>query len=135
MSLARALSAASSGQPDWRADSVLASGDRQAFANGDAVLQLSVPYFFTRAGYERAYLPGLQTVAADLQKDLWVMGSDAGKEAIQSQVMQVKPGVAALYAREYIQAWEDVVKNLKPANYFASTAALGAFTRSPSPRV
>ena len=96
--------AAAADQPDWRADSVLASGDRQAFMNGEAVLDASVPYFFTRAGFERAYQPGLQTVASDLEKDLWVMGQDADKAAIRGQIAQVKPGVAALYAKEYIAA-------------------------------
>lgn len=125
--------AAASDQADWRADSVMASGDRQAFLNGDAVLDSSVPYFFTRAGFERAYQPGLQTVASDLEKDLWVMGQDADKAAIRGQISQVKPGVAALYAKEYIAAWDGVVQGLKPADYFTNPAALGAFTRAPSP--
>lgn len=125
--------AAASGEADWRADGLLAAGDRQAFANGDAVMQLAVPYFFTREGFEKAYQLGLQTVQADLEKDLWVMGPDADKAAIRSQVAAVKPGVAALYAQEYIVAWDNVVKALQPGDYFTNTAALGAFTRSPSP--
>ncbi len=125
--------AAATDEADWRADSVLASGDRQAFLNGDAVMQLTVPYFFTSKGFERAYQPGLQTVAADLEKDLWVMGGDADKAAIRGQIAQVKPGVAALYAKEYIAAWDSVVQSLKPADYFTNPAALGAFTRAPSP--
>ncbi len=125
--------AAAAGEPDWRASDVLAGGDRQAFTNGDAVMQLSMPYFFTKKGFDRAYRIGLQTVQADLEKDLWVMGADADKTAIRSQVSQVKPGVAALYAREYIAAWDGVVQALKPADYFRDPAALGAFTRTPSP--
>ncbi|HWU78525.1 MAG TPA: type VI secretion system membrane subunit TssM, partial [Caulobacter sp.] len=125
--------AAASDQADWRADTVLASGDRQAFLNGEAVLQSTVPYFFTRAGFERAYQTGLQTVASDLEKDLWVMGDDANKTAIRSQIAQVRPGVAALYAKEYIAAWDGVVQGLKPADYFSNPSALGAFTRTPSP--
>ena len=46
---------ANAGQP-WQAATVLGSGDGQAFANGDAVLKLQVPYFFTREGYEKSYL-------------------------------------------------------------------------------
>jgi type VI secretion system protein ImpL len=125
--------AAAAGEPDWRADAVLAGGDRKAFANGDAVMQLQVPYFFTRHGFERAYQPGLQQVQADLEKDLWVMGADADKASIRSQVAGVKTGVAALYAREYIGAWDGVAKALQPADYFTNPSALGAFTRTPSP--
>ncbi len=47
---------ASAGAP-WLASRVLSSGDAQAFANGAAVLELQVPYFFTRAGFEKNYQP------------------------------------------------------------------------------
>ena len=123
---------ATAGQP-WEAATVLGSGDAQAFANGDAVLKLQVPYFFTREGYEKSYLPGLQTVAEDMKKQLWVLGSDADTTAIRSQVESVRPGVAAAYARDYVAAWEGVVKALQPADYFHNPIALGAFTRTPSP--
>jgi type VI secretion system protein ImpL len=125
--------AAAAGEPDWRASASLASGDRQAFANGDAVMQLRVPYFFTRRGFERAYQLGLQTAPQDLERDLWVMGPDADKTTIRSQVAGVRAGVAALYANEFISAWDEVVGSLRPADYFANPAALGAFTHTPSP--
>ncbi|MFL5297556.1 MAG: type VI secretion system membrane subunit TssM [Phenylobacterium sp.] len=121
------------GEADWRADQALVGGDRQAFLNGDAVMQLAVPYFFTRRGFERAYQIGLQTVQLDLEKDLWVMGPDADKASIRAQVGQVKPQVAKHYADDYIAAWDAVVKALQPADYFRNPAALGAFTRQPSP--
>ena len=123
---------AAEGAP-WRAGVVLASGDAKAFATGDAVLQLSVPYFFTKEGYQRSYLLGLQTVELDLQKDAWVLGADAATGALQTQMRDVKSGVAANYARDYIAAWEGVVKALQPADYFHDAAAFGAFTRIPSP--
>ena len=112
---------------------MLGSGDAQAFANGDAVLKLQVPYFFTRDGYEKSYLVGLGTVAEDLKKQLWVLGSDADTTAIQSQVEGVRPGVAGHYASDYVAAWQGVVKAMQPADYFHNPIALGAFTRTPSP--
>ena len=123
---------ANAGQP-WQSSTVLGSGDAQAFADGDAVLKLQVPYFFTRDGYEKSYLVGLGTVADDLKKQLWVLGPDADTTAIQTQVEGVRPGVAASYARDYIAAWEAVVKAMQPADYFHNAMALGAFTRIPSP--
>ncbi|HEY5288984.1 MAG TPA: ImcF-related family protein, partial [Caulobacteraceae bacterium] len=117
----------------WTAGEILASGDGKAFANGDAVLHLSVPYFFTHDGYQRAYLLGLQTVEDDLRKDAWVLGADVATTAVQSQMRDVRSGVASNYARDYIAAWEGVVKALQPADYFHDPAAFGAFTRTPSP--
>lgn len=125
--------AAAMARPDWRADAVLASGDRQAFRNGDAVLGAVIPWFFTRAGYVKAYRPGLRNVQAELDRDLWVLGPDAAKRSIQGQLPAMRGAVAASYARDYIAAWDGMLATLQPANYFGSNAALGAITRKPSP--
>ena len=125
--------AGASGGAAWSTATVLSSADGQAFANGPQVLALSVPYFFTRAGYEKAYQPGLLTVQHDLEADLWVLGADANTEAIRQQIGGVRPGVAGLYAKEYIAAWEAVVTAMKPAAYFSDLAAYGTFTKTPSP--
>jgi type VI secretion system protein ImpL len=117
----------------WRASDVLASGDGRAFAAGDAILRLSVPYFFTKEGYRKAYLLGLQTVQADLAADAWVLGPDAATVAVRSQMSDLGPGVAADYAKDYIAAWEGLVSALKPADYFHDPVAFGVFTRTPSP--
>lgn len=117
----------------WAASAAIGSGDAQAFANGEEVLQLTVPYFYTRQGYEKAYQAGLLTVAEDLKKDLWVLGSDQDTAGVQAQMGQVRSSVAALYARDYIAAWEKVSSTPKPANYFSDPAARGAFTKTPSP--
>src|SRR5690606_29829821 len=43
--------AAASGEPGWTAANVLAPGHARAFAGGEQVLALQVPYFFTREGF------------------------------------------------------------------------------------
>lgn len=125
--------AASNGGESWQVATVLAAGDAQAFANGDEVMALAVPYFYTRTGFEKSYQLGLATVQADLKKDLWIMGGDADKSGIQAQMGGIRPGVAALYARDYIEAWDKLVAALRPASYFSDQAAFGAFTKTPSP--
>jgi type VI secretion system protein ImpL len=122
----------SDGAP-WVASGALAAGDAQAFANGEEVLGLTVPYFFTRAGFEKSYQIGLASVQQDLKRDLWIMGGDASTAGMQVQMGSIRPGVAALYARDYIDQWERVIAALKPADYFGDQAAFGAFTKTPSP--
>ena len=128
----RQKAAAGGGSP-WVSSTVLASGDAQAFANGPEVLALSVPYFYTRTGFEKSYQLGLASVQDDLKRDMWIMGGDASTGGMQAQMASIRPGVAALYSRDYIAAWEKVVAALKPADYFSDQAAFGAFTKSPSP--
>lgn len=125
--------AAASGQAGWRADAVLSSGYSRAFADGDAVLNMTVPYFFTAKGFEQAYQLGLQNVQGELEKDLWVLGDEQGRESIRAQMQAIRPGVSGLYARDYIKAWEGVIAALRPADYFNDQAAFGAATGSPSP--
>lgn len=125
--------AATSGAEPWRAASVLGAGDAQAFANGEQVLGLTVPYFYTRAGFEKAYQVGLVEVPNELKKDIWVLGGDADTGGIQAQMSSIRPGIAALYAKDYIAAWDGVIKAMQPADYFQNPAAFGAFTKTPSP--
>ncbi len=68
----------------------------------------------------------------DLKKDLWVLGG-AEEAGVGQELSNVRPGVAGLYAKDYIAAWEGVVAAMKPAAYFSDTAAFGALTKSPSP--
>ncbi|WP_034161122.1 type VI secretion system membrane subunit TssM [Sphingomonas sp. ERG5] len=123
--------AASAGAP-WEAANILSQGDVLAFAAPDQVLSARIPYFFTRAGYEKAYLPGLVTVQQDLKRDLWVVGG-ADEAGVGAELSNVRPGVTGLYAKDYIAAWEGLIALMRPGAYFSDPAAFGAFTKSPSP--
>lgn len=125
--------ALAAGGAPWRAGDHLSAGDALAFSNGPEVLLAEVPYFYTKGGYEKAYLLGLATVAQDLEKDLWVLGEAANMEGTRMELGQVRGGVATRYAQEYKAAWEKVATLPRAANYFADQAAFGSFTRSPSP--
>ncbi len=125
--------AANAGHMPWRADRVLAAGDERAFANGDAVKGLTVPWFFTAKGYSDGYRAGLRTVSKELSRDLWVLGEDAAKLGIRQQLGGIQNEVATLYANEYVKAWDQVVDTLQPGPYFSDPGAFGTFTRNPSP--
>ena len=119
--------------PAWEVANILTQGDALAFVNPDQVMAAQIPYFFTRAGFEKSYTLGLATVQEDLKKDMWVLGGDANTEGMRSEMQNVRPGIAGLYAKDYIAAWEGVIKVMQPASYFNDPAAFGAFTKSPSP--
>lgn len=123
--------AASAGVP-WEAANILSQGDVLAFAAPDQVASYQIPYFFTRAGYEKTYLPGLATVQQDLKRDLWVLGG-ADEGGVGDELANVRPGVAGLYAKDYIAAWDGLIAAMKPGAYFQDPAAFGALTKSPSP--
>ncbi|MFS0738576.1 type VI secretion system membrane subunit TssM [Sphingomonas sp. 1P06PA] len=121
------------GGDDWQAGTAIGSGQAQAFANPDQVLSLTVPFLFTQKGFNTAYQAGLGTVQNDLKADLWVLGGDANTTGVREQISGVRGGVANLYARDYIAAWEGVIATAKPADYFNNAPARAAFTAAPSP--
>lgn len=117
--------------PAWIMSNILTPGDARAFAQPDAVMNASVPYFYRREGFEKFYTIALATVQRDIENDAWVLGSNAA--SVREDIGNIRPGVAGLYARDYIDAWEKVIALLQPADYFNDQVAFGAFTRAPSP--
>ncbi|MGJ3627077.1 ImcF-related family protein [Sphingomonas sp. MMS24-JH45] len=87
------------GEP-WEAADVLSAGDAQAFADPDKIADARVPFFFTRAGYDRAEMLGLAKVQEDLRRDLWVLGTDPKQSGLKLEMGNVRPGVAARYAQD-----------------------------------
>lgn len=118
---------------DFFVGNVISQGDAVAFLNPDQVREMRVPYFFTRAGFEKVYTVGLATVQRNVEKDMWVFGEDAANAGLQQEMGNVRPGVAGAYARDYIAAWEGVIAALQPADYFSDQSAFGAMTKAPSP--
>ena len=125
-------SAALSG-PDWDATRMVSPGDAVAFADGGAVLQLRVPFFFTRDGYTRGYRAALVSIPDQLRRDAWVLGGDGAGASAAGQLGEIRPVIAQHYAADYTAAWDKVVAAVKPGALFADQAALGAFTKMPSP--
>ncbi len=125
--------ALSSGGASWVAANVMPPGDAQAFAGGEKLREIQIPFFYTRKGFEALYLVGLASAQQDLKKELWVMGGDANTVGVQEQLGSIRPGIANLYAQEYIASWNNVISAMQPAAYFSDPAAFGAFTKAPSP--
>lgn len=116
---------------DWY--SPLQPGEAAAFANPDEVMALTVPAFFTPAGFTKSYSARLLTIQQDLESELWVMGEDQQRSTIRQELGSLKPAIAAAYASDYIDHWQGVIDALQPADYFNDPQAFRAFTRSLSP--
>lgn len=125
--------AAASGQNNWSPGSVITEGHSRAFRDGPALIAYSIPYFYTKEGFEKSYQIGLQTVQVNLQKDAWVLGGDQNINSVREQMQAIRQSVATLYAQDYIKAWDGMLALTAPANYFNNTAAFGAATGTPPP--
>lgn len=120
---------------DWTVAGHLNPGEVTAFANPEVLLAKRVPYFFTRKGFERAYVAGRATIEKAFKDDYWVFTDNPDPERVRAEAANVQGGIAGRYAQDYVAAWKDVIAAMQPVDYFdpANRAAFGAFTRVPSP--
>jgi type VI secretion system protein ImpL len=100
--------------PDWVASEAggpdFATVFEAASANG---AEISVPGFYTYAGFQRAFIDKLPTIAEQLKRDNWVLG-DVGKlEAITSQYGRLTGELLNIYERDFAAAWEQALNKLR----------------------
>ena len=105
----------------------------QAFANSDELLNQTVPYFFTRDGFNKSYAIKLATVEKSLRNELWVVGEDKSNASLEREMGNLRSGVSNSYVTDYIANWERIISFLQPADYFNNPKAYRAFVRTPSP--
>lgn len=104
----------------WRmVGNALLPGEAQAFANPAELEGLSVPFIFTRTGFQNGFIPALPTIRDALARDAWMLGSSAA-----AQVPLNMEQLGALYADEYARAWKRVLQAPQPGDYARDTTAL-----------
>jgi type VI secretion system protein ImpL len=82
-------------------------------ATGDGLDSVTVPGFFTYAGFQNAFIGKLPTIADQLQRDNWVLG-DAGKLAvITTQFDNLTRDLINLYSQEFAAAWKQGLEKLR----------------------
>lgn len=104
----------------WRmVGNALLPGEAQAFANPSELESLSVPYIFTKAGFQKGFTANLASIRDALARDSWMLGSSAA-----AQVPLNMEQLGALYADEYSRRWKAVLQAPQPGDYASDTTAL-----------
>ena len=106
--------------PDWSlVGNALLPGEREAFGNPDELASATIPFLFTKRGFQSGFIPQASTIALALDNDRWMLGSAA---AAQSPLNMQELGQA--YAAEYAARWMDMLALPSPGDYSRDTAAL-----------
>lgn len=103
---------------DWRASDAAGAGALNVF--DDTLRTVTIPYFYTRAGFETAFLGRLQRVAGDAERDRWVLGRFGQEPSLAAQFDKLPDDLAALYARACAAAWRGALDKLQLRNLFAN---------------
>jgi len=99
-------------------------------AGGDPIDKIAVPGFYTYAGFQRAFIARLGSIADQLRNDRWVLG-EAGKQApFTEQFDSLGPNLLNIYTKDFIAAWQQALGKLRlrrlnadKPNYTALNAA------------
>ncbi len=81
--------------------------------NGDTLDTVAVDKFFTYPGFHLSVLPNLAGIREELERDSWVFGDIGEADAIQGQYEALPGEILGLYTKDFIQAWESALGNLK----------------------
>ena len=82
-------------------------------ANGASLDTVRVPGFFTYAGFYRALLDHMSTIADKLQKENWVLGASGDQGAVKQQYASLLPDILDLYGKDFLSAWNVALGNLQ----------------------
>jgi type VI secretion system protein ImpL len=82
-------------------------------ASGGDVEQISIPGFYTYAGFQRAFIEKLPTIAEQLQRDSWVLGDIGKLEAITQQFDNLKRNLLDMYSRDFVAIWTQTFGKLR----------------------
>ena len=125
---------------DWRAVANAGPDAKLVFetVNGQDLESVQVPYFFTYDGFQVAFLPRLNDIGAQIDRERWVLGRAGQQAIVQSQFATLSNDLMAIYSRDFAAAWKQSLGNLKLRSITSDKptyAALGALSSRSSPLV
>jgi len=81
--------------------------------DGSELTDLHVSGLYTRAGFNRFFLPQLSRVAQMLVDDQWVLGGGGEQGGIDQDLPKLGPELIDRYGKEFTAAWNSVLDQLK----------------------
>jgi len=82
-------------------------------ADGSELADLHVAGLYTRAGFNRFFLPQLARIAQMLVDDQWVLGGGGEQGGIDQDLPRLGPELIDRYGKEFAAAWNGVLDQLK----------------------
>lgn len=95
---------------DWSAARNGGAGTLVVF--DDTIEAIRVPYFYTKAGFVRAFLEKLDGIEAEMARDRRILGPAGEDPAVAAQYDRLRQDLDALYAKSFIAAWRDAIARL-----------------------
>jgi type VI secretion system protein ImpL len=103
------------GHPLWTASDKAGPQPGLFFDPGGAFAPgAGIPFLFTRAGYDREFLPKLAEGPALLKEEKWVVGDTGEMQLSPAQIVSLKADLERLYLNEFLSRWTSYMEGLRP---------------------
>jgi type VI secretion system protein ImpL len=96
---------------DWTATRSGGAGALLIFDN--TLDSIRVPYFYTRAGFERAFADRLATVADEMARDRWVLGRAGEQAMMTAQYDGLQQNLVDRYSKGFVGAWQAAISKFQ----------------------
>lgn len=101
--------------------------------DGSELGSLVVPGLYTYAGFQDFFIPQLAAVAEKIEGEKWVMGDLADQKGVEEQFGQLGPVLIERYGKDFVDAWNVVLDNLKLKSMSADKPQYLALSAASSP--
>jgi type VI secretion system protein ImpL len=123
--------------PDWRiADNAGPAAPRVFQRASGKPLSAGIPGLFTHDGFYSVFVPLLPSIAKEVAKDGWVLGTDAPVTDDPATVARLQHDVTALYLDDFAQQWDRLLADVAVTPFGTVNQALqslGALSAPDSP--
>ena len=96
---------------DWQATKNAGAGALVVFDN--SLEQVHIPYFFTHAGFEHAFIGQLATIRSEMMRNRWILGRFGEQPLVVDQYERLLPDLVDIYSRKFVTAWQDNIAKLQ----------------------
>jgi type VI secretion system protein ImpL len=118
--------------PDWLPSDAMGQVGQRLFTRASGRLwNMGVPGFFTVEGLHSGVLPRLPQAAQEAANEAWVLGHTATASA--ADPVRLEAEVLALYAEDYIRAWEVMIGDIVLPPFGRLTAVTEALSMLGAP--
>lgn len=131
-----AARAKASGHEDWIAAKAIGPEASAIFET--SIDSARIPYFFTKPGFEQAFLEELPAVEKEMARERRILGEAGEAPEASSQYARVSHDLIGLYVKAFTASWRDALAKIKLRRLTAkrpSYPLLAAAIASPSPLV
>jgi type VI secretion system protein ImpL len=82
-------------------------------AGGNSLESIRIPYFYTYAGFQDAFLPKIATVTERVKQERSILGTVAAQTPLQQQYDNLPQALMERYSREFVAVWRSELSKLR----------------------